>query len=420
MKKLLSLLLISSSLFAQSPYIKETVKTLCSEEFHGRGYVNKGDSIAARFIAREFDSFGLKPMFNNGYFQPFSFEVNTFPGEQIVEINGDRFTPGEDYIIDPSSKSFEGKRKVIYLNHEDLESIKDGSNKDISIDKLKEKIVVLDSRGANENDKKLLRKLSVEMTRYSPVVYLNCEKLTWSVAKASYVHPRIEMYCDKLPKRIKKVFLSIENENIDVYETQNVGAFIDNPNTEKTILFTAHYDHLGRMGSALFPGANDNASGTALVLDIARKLVKSDLKLNADIGFLLFAGEEAGLKGSKYFTEDPPINLDSIRFVLNLDIMGTGDEGITVVNAIEQAEAFNLLTEINNFNKFLPTIKKRKQTSNSDHYWFSQNEVPAVFIYTMGGVSFYHDVFDKAETLPLDYTDKISELLFIFCQEITN
>ena len=116
---------------------------------------------------------------------------------------------------------------------------------------------------------------------------------------------------------------------------------------------------------------------------------------------MAFGAEEAGIIGSNYFTKHPLFPLENINFLINMDIMGTGDEGIKVVNGSVLKEEFELLQSINDQNKYIPAVKKRGAAANSDHYWFSQKGVPAFFIYTLGGIKAYHDVHDKAETLPL-------------------
>jgi Zn-dependent M28 family amino/carboxypeptidase len=117
--------------------------------------------------------------------------------------------------------------------------------------------------------------------------------------------------------------------------------------------------------------------------------------------FMAFGGEELGILGSKYFTENPLIPLDSIQFMINTDIVGTGSEGITLVNGKVHKNAFELINQINEAHGYFPKIKARGKAANSDHHFFSEKGVPAFFIYTMGGISAYHDVFDQAETLPL-------------------
>jgi hypothetical protein len=100
--------------------------------------------------------------------------------------------------------------------------------------------------------------------------------------------------------------------------------------------------------------------------------------------------------------------------VLNLDLEGTGDEGITVVNATEFPRAFSLLNEANDEGKFLAKINARGKAANSDHYWFTEKGVPALFLYTLGGIKAYHDVFDRAETLPLTEYEDLFKLIVKF------
>src|ERR1043166_3939297 len=112
------------------------------------------------------------------------------------------------------------------------------------------------------------------------------------------------------------------------------------------IVFTAHYDHLGTIGrDAYFPGANDNASGVAMMLDFARSNARKPHPYS--MLFIAFAGEEAGLLGSYYYVQNPVIALSQISMLINLDLMGTGDEGMTVVNATEFPAEFACLQRIN-------------------------------------------------------------------------
>lgn len=135
--------------------------------------------------------------------------------------------------------------------------------------------------------------------------------------------------------------------------------------------------------------------------------------------FLFFAGEEAGLIGSKFFVESKVLNLKKIKFLINLDLLGTGNDGIMVVNAFVYQKQFNILNDINFKNGLLiKDIKKRGKAANSDHYWFTEAGVPSFFIYTLGGIAAYHDVFDVAATLPLtDYVD-VFNLLVTFTSQL--
>ena len=150
----------------------------------------------------------------------------------------------------------------------------------------------------------------------------------------------------------------------------------------------------------------------ALLLSLAKYYAAHPQKYS--IGFILFAAEEAGLVGSKYFTEHPIIPLKNIRFLTNTDLAGTGVDGITVVNAILFPKEFALMKKINTENKYLVDIGERGKAANSDHYWFTEKGVPAFFFYTKGGIAAYHDVFDRAATLPMTKQADLMQFLIKF------
>jgi Zn-dependent M28 family amino/carboxypeptidase len=136
------------------------------------------------------------------------------------------------------------------------------------------------------------------------------------------------------------------------------------------------------------------------------------------IVFMAFGAEEAGIIGSKHYTQNPLFPLEHINFLINVDIMGTGEEGIQVVNGTEFKNQFNKLSEINSKNNYLKQVKIRGKAANSDHYWFAEKGVPAIFIYTLGGIKAYHDVYDVSKTLPLTKFEDCFRLLTDFVNEL--
>ncbi|HVZ95813.1 MAG TPA: M28 family peptidase, partial [Chitinophagaceae bacterium] len=214
--------------------------------------------------------------------------------------------------------------------------------------------------------------------------------------------------------------MDIENKFINDFATANICGMVKGTEQPDSFIFiTAHYDHLGGMGAdTYFPGANDNASGVTLLLSLAKYYAAHPAKYS--MGFILFAGEEAGLVGSKYYTGHPVVPLKNIRFLINTDLAGTGDEGITVVNATEYPKEFALMTKINDENKYLVKINSRGKAANSDHYFFTEKGVPSFFFYTMGGIKAYHDVFDRAATLPMNEQPELFDLLVKFNAAIMN
>lgn len=370
---------ISTKVIAQDiGYAKKTINTLTSASYWGRGYTNNGMAKAADFIEREFKKLGLTSIDAMAYKQEFSFPVNTFPNQMKLEVNGKALRPGNDFIVHQASKGI--------------------------------------STTANLIQKDSLTYVSPE----AGVVLSVAPKLTWSVAQKVMDYTLIEVAQKAIATSPKTVKLAITNQLIPNFTAANVVGMVKGTTKPDSILvFTAHYDHLGGMGSSTyFPGANDNASGVALLLDLARYYAKNPSKHS--IVFIAFAAEEAGLLGSKYFTENPLFPLSQIRFLWNLDLMGNGDAGATVVNASLHSKEFTLLNKINNANKYLVKINPRGKAANSDHYFFTEKGVPAFFMYTQGGVSAYHDVDDIAATLPLSAYQNIFKLLVAFNKELIN
>ena len=404
------------SLNAQVEEVRRITKTLCSPEFHGRGYVNSGDSIAANFIADELKKIGLKPL-KRDYFQEFSFDVNTFPGKMEVRIGEKSLIPGVHYLVNPSSNEIHSILKpkqipfTIILNKEEL--IKEISA--IVGRKSEYNSIAINFKGASADTLKLLAGIPEQLAAILPVIEITDKKLTWSVGREQLKNALIQVQ-DSIYTPEKSWSLDIDSKFIQQHTSKNVIAYLPSKKRKaKTIVFTAHYDHLGRMGQATyFPGGNDNASGTAMLLSMANYFKQNPSDCN--ILFIAFAGEEAGLVGSEYFVNHPTMKLKKMDFLINLDIMGSGEEGITVVNATNYETEFARLQTINEENKFLVQIKKRGPTKNSDHYWFTTKNVPAFFIYTQGPNKNYHDIFDTYENLSFVEYQDITSLLVKFVE----
>jgi len=376
MRRIIGLLLLvfmGYNSFSQDlAFGKRMVDTLTSPVFWGRGYTNDGMKKAADFLSSQFQSYGLNPMSGNSFFQAFSYPVNTFPGKMDVSVNGKDLVPGKDYIIGPESRGIKAKG-----NLERADSVQ-----------------------FVNREKRVVVKLE--------------DKLTWDVSPESIDITVIQVDRKSLNDVPESFKIEIENKVVKDFKAANVCGIVKGTVKPDSMIFiTAHYDHLGGMGKdTYFPGANDNASGISLLLNLARFYAAHPAPYS--IGFICFAGEEAGLIGSKYFTEHPLVPLKNIRFLINTDLAGTGEEGITVVNATEFPKEFALMNAINDENKFLLRINSRGKAANSDHYFFTEKGVPAFFFYTMGGIKAYHDVFDKAETLPLNEHEDLFKLVVKF------
>jgi aminopeptidase YwaD len=401
-------------------YAKSIIQKLSSADFKGRGYVENGDKLSADFISGEFNRLGLIPVNEKSYFRKFNISANTFPGRVFVRISGNDLRAGSDYIIESLSPSINGKFKFIRVSRSQL----DTDDKLLSlVNKAGNSFIMIDNRDKKSEKPEITKSIDeyINFLKYSPkvnskgIIICTSDKLTWDASVEQGIRPVITVIKDLDIKSSGSIELVIDARFFPHYETQNVaGSIKGTSKSDSMIVVLAHYDHLGKMGSDVyFPGANDNASGVAMILNLAKYFSATRPKYT--IVFLALSGEESGLLGARAFTDDPPIDLKKIKFLVNFDLAGTGDEGIKVVNGSVFKDKFDLLTSINNELKLLPKVEIRGAACNSDHCLFYEKGVPCFYIYTLGGIQAYHDIYDRFETLPLtefvDYCKLMTEFL---------
>lgn len=411
-----------SSLFSQEikngevyAYARKIVDTMASQSMHGRGYVNGGDSIAANYLKNEFSKIGLKS-FGSDYYQRMSFAINTFPNKVSVQINGKELVAGKDYIIYAHSPASGGD--YIIVRADDLLVQNKKKFKKFLKQNFSDKVVMVNDTGKQTKE---LNDILGNSIRAKAIISLK-DKLTLSMSQTVSDYPIIEILRTSLLSEPKQIAFDIKNKFIPNHSSQNVIGYIPGSvYPDSFIVYSAHYDHLGHMGKDVyFPGANDNASGCAMLLNLANYYSKPENKPKYSIAFMAFCGEEVGLLGSKYYTENPFFPLKNIKFVFNMDIMGTGEEGITVVNGTIFKNEFDKLKEINTQHNFIKDVKIRGKAANSDHYFFSEKGVKAFFIYSMGGIKAYHDIYDRPETLPLNEFENMFKLITKFGESLQN
>jgi aminopeptidase YwaD len=187
------ILFVSLKFNAQLDYAKKITQTLCSPEFHGRGYVAKGDSIASEYIASEFKALGLAPVKGN-YFQTFTHNVNTFPGKMEIKAGDRTLQPGIDFLIDPSSPGGIKNLNPILINYELIKNEPQfiWTIKHVLKDKTHDAFV-FDFSTAPKDSVKDYVKFSRDFITVSkmPVFLVTEDKFTWSVADDVMLAPYI-------------------------------------------------------------------------------------------------------------------------------------------------------------------------------------------------------------------------------------
>ncbi len=373
----------------------ETVQILCSDEFAGRGYVDSGDRVAANYIVKRFKSLSLKS-FEKGYKQPFDLSVNNITSTKLL-LDNKELKSGFDYLVAPSSPTLSGDYKVFHISQKMLYS-----------NRIVKKVCKAIKRGyvpvISSFDKKnqALKKTISEIQKLSdkgPIIFLK-DKLSWSVSTTQSKGVEIWMLDSVFNRFSKDIHINITSIFVSSYESNNVVGYVEGIEyPDSFIILCGHYDHLGKMGDAIFYGANDNASGIAMLLDLASYFSEHPQKYS--VAFIAFGGEELGLLGSLNYIRNPLIPLNRTKFVFNMDLMGDGSKGATIVNGKIYKSYFEQLTKINSEGSYLPAIHSRGKAANSDHYFFSEAGVPSFFIYLMGDYDFYHIPQDNSFNLKL-------------------
>ena len=228
--------------------------------------------------------------------------------------------------------------------------------------------------------------------------------------------------------------------NIEEKPIPNVAGLIEGSDPEmreEVIVFTAHFDHLGKnVRGEIYNGADDNASGTAALIEIGEAFVKQQKDLKRSILILWFSGEEIGLFGSKFYADHPLIPLDQTVANVNLDMIGTvrtsrdtgfiyrekvsvmGMDSISVIGGHQSAELLDIHNKstkkmgmASDFSMNSPDHPYRYYY-RSDHYNFAKNDIPVLF-YSTGIHVDYHKPSDNYERINFTKLEKVTELAFL-------
>jgi hypothetical protein len=414
---LLMLFFAAAPILAQNlPRVRLTIDTLTSATMHGRGYIREGDAKVALYISNRFQQMGLRSLGDASYFQKFSFPVNTIIKTPLLQVAGKALQPGKDFVANAASASGKGTAKIVALDTTVFDDATAAQR--FFKQKLKGKAVVYRQQD-QQKISQLPQPYQQKLQQARLHIVLQPKALLTAVARQQAPFPVLEVLEQAWPQNAKQLTFEVEAQLKQAHETQNVIAFVEgSTRPDSFLVFSAHYDHLGGQGDIYFPGANDNASGTAMLLELAEHYSKPENKPAYSIAFMAFAAEEAGLLGSFHYTNHPLFPLSRIHFLVNLDLLGTGSEGMMVVNGKVHEQEFEQLQQLNAQHQYLPQLRSRGKAANSDHYPFSEKGVPAFFFYTLGGTAAYHNTNDHARQLPLTEFEDIFQLIVAFTAEM--
>lgn len=420
MKKFFILLLVSPSIvFAQSKKkklklekeantafenrLQQHIRYLASDSLEGRGTGTMGETLASQYIINQYQQLQLEPKGTNGYLQNFDIDEGkqANAATTLLIVNNSKAILQKDFFAlafsanatvkgsaavalnQASNPWFKDLKDVLEENqtnpHFDIEDfIKKEADK-VAGKKATALILfntsnITDNVQFNKNDKSALTKI--------PVIYLT---------KEGYK----KYFSDETATQNIQLSVSLSQK---IRKSKNVIAFINN-NAATTVIIGAHYDHLGYgedknaldTGHVIHNGADDNASGTAAVIELARMLKNSSPKNNNYL-FINFSGEELGLLGSKYWLEHPTTNITA-NYMINMDMVGRYDttHKLTVGGYGTSpfwGNLFSTTTDKNLLIKF-----DSSGSGPSDHEAFYRKDIPVLFFFT-GSHPDYHKATD--------------------------
>lgn len=375
---------------------KYDIKLLCSDSLAGRGYTADGHLKAAHWLAKEFAAVGLIPLQPQSYLQAFNFQANIIQNAEL-SIGNKKLAIGKDFIPHPATKSGKGKATLRPATF-GIENTPLNQQFAAILPGLPPELVLSDS------EKKTLSaestKIAQAITNNASGIILAQDKLTAGFDSETLNVPAFHVLKKHISTTQKSKIRYHIQSGIEQIEGYNVIGYLKGTQYDDTaIVICAHYDHLGKIGDATFYGANDNASGTAFLLALARHFVKRPAKYR--IYFIAFGAEEVGLHGSLAYVKNPHFPLNQTKYVLNFDLLGNGDEGVMAVAGKTYPHLYEPFVELNERLQLVSKIAARPNAGNSDHYPFTLKSVPALFFYTMGGAKHYHDIYDRPETIQL-------------------
>ena len=407
--------------------IKKDVYTLASEEMEGREAGTKGETKAAAYISEQMQEAGLTPLFDGSFFQEFP-----FPGDWVwganntISYNGYEFEHGVDYYALPGSASgtwtasvadvgfgltglddFEGFEDYCdYEEHEDIEGniflmeFYLPQELDSLADRGLFRLIFQKIRTAEDKGAAGIIFVNTQSTRDDPPIDLRITRRVFNMP--------VLFANEETAAMLRSDDAGSLNLQTDLYREDNTGinvaGYLDNQ-AAHTVVIGAHYDHIGYGGRgsrspdvhAIHPGADDNASGTAGILEKARFLSATGLATNYNYIFIAFSAEEKGLVGSRYFTDSDAYDIGRINYMFNLDMIGRMEDNNLSLIGTGSSPAWEALIEANT-PEHLNIRKSPGGRGGSDHTSFYVKDIPVLFFFT-GIHEDYHRPEDTADRI---------------------
>jgi hypothetical protein len=445
----------------------KTVKTLASPKFDGRLSGSEGYNKAANFAAEEFKQDDLIPAGDDAYFQYLNVEYNKIDTPVVFCMikNGNKipYILGKDFVFRGFTGSGNLTLPVAFcgygisrqdLGYDDYRNI-DVENKIVLVFKQnpswkiknqelgneypRQKSLVAYEHGAKgilfvsrPNDEKIQPLIGSvlhgegEQIVNFPQIQITPDAANDFIVSSGFSLSECQMKIDARKKPFSfltriKAEIKVNAQYNKSTRTMNVIGMIEGTDSvlkNEYLVIGAHLDHVGSQAGLLFPGANDNASGSAGVLELAKAFQTSKLRPQSSILFVLFASEEQGLFGSKYFVEHMKMNPQKIIAMFNLDCIGRGDS-IQVGNGKSAPHLWMIAESIDDENNKL-MVKDTWDGGGADATAFNERGIPCLYFVSKYSYDYLHQPTDKPETLNPSLFEKIVKLVYLTAREVVD
>lgn len=422
---------------AREQRIRNDITILAGDSLQGRESGTAGEYMARHYIASRFEEAGLKPMFlGNSYFQRFTYEDQPSYGRfNYFKLNGKELRLYHDYYALPFSGSDSLDAEAVFAGY-GISMPEEGIDDYASLQDVSGKVLIINTSlpEAFKKNEAVVR-MSGKADKVNLAVQKGARAVIFILGENEVLEPNHMLNHYEAVSSVPVIFLRdrklLQNDGNTVKirvnilreknrTAYNVAGYIDN-GAENWVVIGGHYDHMGWGIGAdgkpdIFNGADDNATGTAAVIEIARFLSQSGLKNNNYV-LCAFSAEEKGLIGSTFFTNSKTLELERINYMIDLDMVGKLDDkrNLLVFGSGTSSIWKKALTEANQFK--LKVKQSKSGVGGSDHMPFYYKDIPDIFIHT-GLHKDYHTPADDIDKINypgivdvVKYTEKIIEFL---------
>ena len=390
-------------------HYKRVVKELSSSKYQGRGYARGGANKAGKYLEKQYKKAGVDAV----TLQPFTIDINTFNGKMEMWADGKKLTAGVDFSMREYSPGVHGEFPVYHVDTLNYDA--DRMFEDLAKPEYANCMVVCEFWFAYRHKEFSRLQKAGECTNAGLIQTWTSPIKFYKAYGHRVADKPIVWVTPEAIEGVKSIRLDVDNEFLKDYGLFNVIAKVEGERHDSCYVFTAHYDHLGNLGRKVFyAGANDNASGTATLVTLAAHYAKH--RPPYDMYFLSVSGEDANLRGSEFFANNPIVPLEQIKYLFNIDMIGDNNPVQYCECSDEGMRGFALFEQINGEKQYFKALNRGELAANSDHYPFATRHVPCIFLENQEGDAFpyYHTIYDNWKHAVFDSYEPVFKLVTDF------